>query len=59
MGKTKAKKPTQKQKAHISVTGLNPKDFLILEETAKELILVRRGDGARVTITKKPKEKRR
>lgn len=59
MGKTKATKPTQKQKEHISADGKNPKDYLVLAETETELQLVRRSDGSRVTIKKRPKERRR
>ena len=57
MGKVKPQKPTQKQKEHISADKKNPKDFLVLAETDTELQLVRRSDGSRVTIKKKPKER--
>lgn len=58
MGKVKAQKPTQKQKVHISAAGKNPKDFLILEETATEIKAVYRGSGD-VIIFKKEEKKRR
>lgn len=59
MGKPKPQKPTQKQKEHIDAEEENPKDFLVLAETETELQPVRRSDGSRVTIKKKPKEGRK
>lgn len=59
MGKTKPKKPTQKQKVHISADGKNPRDFLVIKETDTELILARRSDNAVVKVPKKPKESRK
>lgn len=60
MGKSKATKPTKKQKVHIDAAGENPKDYLVLRGTDTELHLVKRGDGSRVNIKKiPPKEGRR
>lgn len=58
MGKTKAEKPTQKQKVHISAAGKDPRDFLVLQETETELKLAHRGDGSVITIKKEEKKRR-
>lgn len=56
MGKTKATKPLRGQKEGIAAAGKNPKDFLVLEEHDTYFDLVRRSDGSRYTLKKKPKE---
>ena len=54
MGRSRAAKPTRDQKALISAAGLEPRSWLVLEETPEELRLVSRRTGATRVIKKAP-----
>ncbi len=54
MGKSRATKPTREQKARMTRAGYDPKDFLVIRDSPKELTLVRRGDGSIRKIEKDP-----
>ena len=54
MGRSKVVKPTRDQKALISAAGLEPRSWLVLEETPEELRLVSRRSGANRVIKKAP-----
>lgn len=45
MGRSRAKKPTRRQKEQMRGAGLIPKNWLVLKETTEELIVVNRGSG--------------
>lgn len=52
VGKSKAVKPTLAQKKYISAAGLNARDWLVLDEAAKEMKLVHKGTGKSRIIMK-------
>lgn len=54
MGRSRAVKPTRDQKERISAAGLEPRSWLVLEETPEELRLVSRRSGANRVIKKAP-----
>lgn len=45
MGRPRATKPTRKQKILLKASGLVPENWLVLKETAEELVTVNRGSG--------------
>lgn len=52
MGRSKAARPTRKQKILIVGAGLIAKDWLVLSDAAAELQIVSRGSGQIRTIKK-------
>lgn len=54
MGKNKAVKPTLAQKKLISNAGLVARNWLVMNETEEELILVSRSSGRFRSIKKSP-----
>lgn len=52
MGKSRARKPTRKQKEIMIKAGYVVKNWLVLEDNAKELHLVSRGTGIHRRIKK-------
>lgn len=45
MGRSRATKPTRRQKILMQSAGLIPKNWLVIKETTEELIVVNRGSG--------------
>ena len=45
MGRSRATKPTRKQKILMKTSNMVPENWLVLKETAEEMIAVNRGSG--------------
>ncbi len=52
MGKSRATKPTLRQKKYMSAAGLNPRDWLTLRDLPNSLILVHKSTGTTRVIEK-------
>lgn len=52
MGKSRAKNPTLEQKKVIVRGGLNPKDWLVLQDMEYSMILVHRSSGESRIVVK-------
>ena len=52
MGKSRATKPTRKQKILMKTANVVPQNWLVLKETAEELVAVNRGSGRTRRILK-------
>lgn len=58
MGKSKAKKPTLAQKQVMTAAGLVARNWLVLSDTATQLVLVSRASGVSRTVKKLPSGKK-
>lgn len=52
MGRSRATKPTRKQKILMKSKNMVPQNWLVLKETEKELVAVNRGSGRTRRIPK-------